>query len=238
MSYVKNSFVDGKHLKEHVINRLPRLNSFKFDIRSIMFLHDQTVFPSNEDIQQTFDDFQYGPVTSYVDYFLNKKEGECRIYSNRCEMQYYQQVSNHFPGGFYQHVYIVFLYDERPFEHEFFLRISQSFQLMKELHLTNHQPQKSINDNQQISIVKYNSLVRLDITRVHDDYLEEFLSDTRTSFQEKICLSINYKSLERVTNNFTRDSTRINCRQMSTIYLYGNEDSKSLRDYFPSAENI
>lgn len=52
---------------------------------------------------------------------------------------YYQKVSNHFPGGLYQHVYIVFLYDERPFEHEFFLRISQSFPLMKELHLTNYQ---------------------------------------------------------------------------------------------------
>ena len=237
--YVDDSFINGKHFKEHIFNRLSRLNSFEFDIHSIMSLRDQTIFPSKEDIQQTFTDFPYGPVTSYVDYFIDKKEGECRISSNRSEMQYYQKVSNHFPGGLYQHVYMVFLYDERPFEHEFFLRISQSFPLMKELHLTNHQSQKSINDNQHKPIIKYNSLIQLDLTRVHDDYLEQFLSDRRTSFHKKICLSINYKSLERVTHNFTRDDTRINCGKMSRIYFYEKEeDSKVLRDYFPSAENI
>ncbi len=241
MPYVDDSFIDGNHFKEHIFNRLPRLNAFEFDIHSIMFLRDQTILPSKEDIQQTFTDFQYGPVTSYVDYFFAKKKGECRVYSHRSKMQYYQKVTNNFPGGLYQHVYIVFLYDERPFEHEFFIRISQSFPLMKELHLTNHQSQQhkqSINDSYHTSIVKYNSLTRLDITRIHDDYLEEFLSDTRTCFHNNICLSINYKSLERVTHNFTRDDTRINCSKMSTIYFYGKEDSKSVRDYFPAAENI
>ncbi|CAF4588253.1 unnamed protein product, partial [Rotaria sp. Silwood2] len=57
----------------------------------------------------------------------------------------------------------VSLHDERPFEHEFFLRIAQSFPFMKELTLINKKPQKNKlnNENQDLLIIKYPHLTKL-----------------------------------------------------------------------------
>jgi hypothetical protein len=68
-------------------------------------------------------------------------------------MKYYDDITNHFPGEFYPYVRVVSLYDEYPFEHQFFIRIKQSFPFMKKLtlinrHVQNHkQSYKSMNDN-------------------------------------------------------------------------------------------
>jgi hypothetical protein len=151
-------------------------------------------------------------------------------------MLYYQNLTNNFPGGLYQYVRLVSLYDQYPFEHEFFIRISQSFPFLENLSLINHQSQK-YKQSDNSSIAKYNYLITLDMHQVHDDYIEEFLFNTKTYFHNNIILYIDYNSLERVTHNFTRDDTRINCRKINEIYLFRtNYYSKSLRDYFPFAK--
>jgi hypothetical protein len=158
-------------------------------------------------------------------------------------MKYYDDITNHFPGGLYPYVRVVSLYDEYSFEHKFFIRISESFPFMEKLilinrHAQNHeQSYKSMNDNQNFSIVKYCYLTELDILEVHDDYIEEFLFHTKTYLRNNILLRIDYKSLERVTHHFTRDDTRINCAKINEIYLFGDKKySKSLHNYFPFAK--
>ena len=53
------------------------------------------------------------------------------------------------------------LFDERPFEHEFFIKISQSFPFLKELTIINRKPQKDKqctkfeDDNRDLSIIEY-----------------------------------------------------------------------------------
>ncbi|CAF1221628.1 unnamed protein product [Rotaria sordida] len=95
---------------------------------------------------------------------------------------------------------------------------------------------KLINDKSNLSIVKYNYLIELYIDRAHDDYIEEFLCNTKTYFQNNILLDTHYEALERVTHNFTRDSTRINCMKVNELFLFGKlEYSKSCKDYFPFA---
>ncbi|CAM4804891.1 unnamed protein product [Rotaria magnacalcarata] len=262
--------------KKNVINRLPQLSVFTFDIRSLMFI-DQINLPSKKDIEESFRDFQYTKIISYVDYFLEKKTGQCHVFSYPSEMPYYQKITNNFPDGLYQYnwrplsgpistrskkkeedrgnttkkiiksivqqyVRFISLYDEYPFEHEFFIKISQSFPFMERLSLINHQSQihkqsyKLTNHNFNSTIVKYNYLITLDIEEVHDDYIEEFLFNTKTYFHNNIVMSINYKSLERVTRNFTRDVTRINSAKINEIFLSGEKHySNSLRDYFPCA---
>ncbi|CAF4176413.1 unnamed protein product, partial [Rotaria magnacalcarata] len=70
----------------------------------------------------------------------------------------------------------------------------------------------------------------------HDDYIDEFLCNTKTYFQNNILLDIDYKVLQRVTDNFTRDDTRINCTKINELVLFGKvKDSKSVQDYFPFA---
>ncbi|CAF4911072.1 unnamed protein product, partial [Rotaria sp. Silwood1] len=66
---------------------------------------------------------------------------------------------------------------------------------------------KSINNDNNLSIVKYNHLITVDISTVHEDYIQEFLFNTKTYFHNNIYLNINYKLLEKVTHNFARDDT-------------------------------
>ncbi len=45
----------------------------------------------------------------------------------------------------------------------------------------------------------------------HDDYVEQFLIDTKTCLLNNVYLYINYKILEKIIWDFKRDETRINC---------------------------
>ncbi|CAF1520085.1 unnamed protein product, partial [Adineta steineri] len=75
--------------------------------------------------------------------------------------RYYTDISNSFPGGLFEHVRVVSLFDVRPFEHEFFLRIQKSFPFMEELSLDNctaqnrKQSYRSNSDNRNLSLIKY-----------------------------------------------------------------------------------
>ncbi|CAF1083142.1 unnamed protein product [Adineta steineri] len=136
-------------------------------------------------------------------------------------MRYYTGISNSFPGGLFEHVRTVSLFDERPFEHEFFLRIQKSFPFMEELFLDNDTAQnrkqsyQSNSDTQNLSLIEYTSLYKLSINTVHDDYTEEFLLDAKTYFQNNLILFVSYESLQRVTYNFSRDATRTNCGKIT-----------------------
>ncbi|CAF4065283.1 unnamed protein product [Rotaria sordida] len=248
---VKETFIDGHNLTKNILNHMSQLKQFTFDIRSRKCIYNEMNSPSKEDIQRTFDDFLYTKTISCVDYFLNNKEGLCHIYSYPFLMKHYEDVTNNFPGGLYRYVCKVSLYDEYPFEHEFFIRIAQSFPFMKKLSIDNSYAQnykqsyKLMNDNQNLSIVKYNYLIELRIYHLaHDDYIEEFLCNTKTYFQNNILLDVDYKALQKVTHHYTRDDTRSNCTKVNELSLFGKfEYSKSLKDkylkdYFPFATII
>ena len=211
--YCHKGFIDGNDLKEDIINHMPRLNEFTFNIRAFNHIYNPINLPSNEDIQHTFKDFTNNRIISYVDLFQDPLLRYCHIYSYPYRLKYYDNISNNFPGGLFKYVHRVSLYDEYPFEREFFLQIAQSFPLMKELTVINDKPQKnklyrkSNNDNQDLSIIKYPHLTTLNLLRAHDDYVEQFLVDTEMSLSY---LHVFYEALKRVTENFTRNTTRIN----------------------------
>ncbi|CAF4605006.1 unnamed protein product, partial [Rotaria sp. Silwood2] len=164
------TFIDGNNLKKNILNHMSKLKEFTFDIRSFMFINNEMNLPSKEDIQRTFDDFHLTKIISYVDYFLKPyKNGLCHIYSYPSLMRRYEDVTNNFPGGLYRYVRVVSLYDEYPFEHEFFIRIAQSFPFMEKLTINNRYAQnqkesyKLMNDKSNLSIAKYNYLIELQI---------------------------------------------------------------------------
>ncbi|CAF1329991.1 unnamed protein product [Rotaria sordida] len=214
---VEETLIDGYHLKNKILNHMSRLNQFTFDIHSMMNINNEIILPSKEDIQNTFKDFQYTQIISYMNHFLERKECQCHIYTYPSQISYYQYISNQFPGGYYPYVRIVSLYDEYPFEHEFFLQLVQSFPFIEKLVLINRKSQqhqqsyKSMNNSCHLSIVEYSRLIELDIEYACDDYIEEFLCDTKTCFRKNISLRILDHSLLRVTENFTREDTRMNC---------------------------
>jgi hypothetical protein len=136
----------------------------------------------------------------------------------------------------------VSLFDEHPFEHEFFNGIQKSFPFMERLSVKNDKPQNfkqfygPITDNRNFSVIEYPFLNELIIVSVHDDYIEQFLLHFKACFQDSI-LSINYESLQRITHDFTRDDTRINCAKINKLVLYGDKKhSTCLQEYFSYAK--
>jgi hypothetical protein len=211
----RNSFIHGNNLKRNIINHMPQLNQFTFNIHSTVRLHDLISLLSNEDIQHTFNDFQNNKIISCVDYFSEMERDQCHIYSYPYELKEYHQITNNFPGGIFKHVREISLFDERPFEHEFFFQISQSFPLMNKLTLINDKPQnhkrngKSDDDNQHLSIIEYPHLSHLNLDEALDDYIEQFLVYTKTWLPNSVYLSVHYQVLKRVTEHFKRNTTRI-----------------------------
>ncbi|CAF1468157.1 unnamed protein product [Rotaria sordida] len=241
--YVNETFIDGNHLKKNIINRMSRLNQFRFSINSIMCINNPIYFPTTEDIQETFIHFPNG-IISYVDYLSEFRLCLCHIYSYPSLMPYYSDITNNFPGGLFEYVRAVSLCDDAPFEHEFFIQIQKSFPFLERLSVINHKSQNRKqsyefnNDNQNLSPIKYLFLNVINLFSAHDDYVEQFLLNTRTSLPNNVSLYINYKSLERVTHNFTRDATRINSTKISYLNLRAQNEyfNVSLKEYFPHAK--
>ena len=228
----QEKFLDGNDLKKEIINHLPRLRQFTFNIRSIVQINHLFNVPSKESIQSTFTNCcSDNEIISDVDYFPSERKGQCHIYTYPHEMIFYDGISNHFPGGIFKYVRQVMLFDERPFNQTFFLRISRAFPFLKDLAVKNFQAQDRnlLDDNRNSSTIEYPSLTDLCLVDVHDDYAEQFLLDKKTFLSNPIWLLITYETLQRITQNFTRDATRINSGKIRKITLVNR---LSLPDHF------
>jgi hypothetical protein len=230
------SIIDGYNLEKNVLNYITKLKKFKFNISSVIPFNNQVNLPSDDEIQNTFQNFKTSKITSCVDCFPKLNKFHCLIYSEPYPSEYYHNITNNFRGGLFNNVTEISLFDERPFEHEFFLQIAKSFPFIDGLHIHNWRSQK--NDNQQCSIIEFPYLRNLDLTNTHENYLEQFLNNTKTNLLNDIQLHVSYNCLQRVTNNFTSDTTRMNCGKIKYLIL-SNRLELSLvlmKDYFPNAE--
>ncbi|CAM2706336.1 unnamed protein product [Rotaria socialis] len=215
----RNRFINGNDLKQNIVDYLPELNQFRFNIHSTMLLNNEII--------------------SCVNYFLGDNEGECLIYSYPYTLRHYYKIANNFPGGLFPCVHEVSLFDEHPFEHEFFIRIQRSFPFMKRLIINNRKAQKEKqckklkNTNQDLLVIEYSHLQCLILNEAHHDYVEQFLLDTKTRLPYGVDLFVDYKPLKRVTYNFKRDATQINCSKVRYICSDTNfRFPKHFKDYF------
>ncbi len=243
VSTCRETFINGNNLKQNIISHMPHLNQFIFNIQSRGLFTDLMSFPSNDDIHRTFTSFKDYQVITCVDYFSKAEYGQCHIYSCPYTLTHYKNVTNNFPGELFNNVQEIELFDERPFEHDFFIRISQAFPFLKVLLIINSEPQtfkqeqNSNNDNRNFSVIEYSHLILLGLINVHDDYAEQFLFDTKTCLSNYIRLGIDYDQLQRVTQNFTRDATRNNCSKIKQLVLHWDvELPKQYNTYFPNLE--
>ncbi|CAF1444801.1 unnamed protein product, partial [Rotaria sordida] len=203
-------FVDGNDLKMNIINHMPRLNKFIFNIRSWNCFYNEINFPSNENIQNTFKDFKDKQIICCTDYCPKEKKSQCHIYSYPYKVKHYDDITNSFPGGTFKYVRKVSLFDEHPFEHEFFLQIAQSFPLMKDLSITNQKRQinNQFKKSMNLSIIKYPHLKYLCLVDTCIDYHEQFLLDIKTCLPLDVSARMDYKLVKKVTRNFRRNTTR------------------------------
>ena len=233
--HFQRRFIDGNHLKKDILRHMPRLKDFIFDIRSIIPLRDGEMhLQSDEDIRSTLTNLTSHHVTTRVDYFYKEREGHCHMHTNPLLSIDYEYISNNYRGELFEHVQYVELYDERPFEHSFFMRIAQSFPSMKRMSVHNQIAQQEKHNHhlssqdQQLPIIKYRSLKELFLVWVHDDYIEQFLFDMKTSLSSGLTLTCVEKQLERVTNDFTREETKVNCSKVNSFNFHVETDISRL----------
>jgi hypothetical protein len=90
------------------------------------------------------------------------------------------------------------------------------------------------NDNQLYSIVQYPYLTSLDISISHIDYVEHFLNATKALLPRLTKLEVDYDQLIIVTENFTKDTTRLNCAKVKQLIIEETlVHSKDFYVYFP-----
>ena len=89
-------------------------------------------------------------------------------------------------------------------------------------------------DNQLRPIAEYCHLIVLNLNHVHVDYVEEFLDETKTHLPRMIHLEVGHGQLQSVTQNFTRDATRLNCANVKQLLIDKVlAHSKDFYAYFP-----
>jgi hypothetical protein len=126
-------------------------------------------------------------------------------------------ISNNFPNIIFKNVTFLWVQDSDPFKREFFIRIAQCFPLLKFLSVVNFGPQ--ISDLNEWKPVEYPYITTLDIMYAHIDYVEQFLHESKTHLPRLTELKVKYDRLQTVTENFTRDATRLNCRLVERLVI-------------------
>lgn len=240
----RSTFIDGVHLKNEILIHMPRLQKFTFNIITfIERMNNEMNIQSDSDIRRTFVNWRYGQVGSYV---IDKSntEAQSHIYSLPYDISDMHGIGNSFPGGLFTNVRILYLVDDfLPFEHAFFLRIARSFPLITHLTVLNNQA--AINTESQhldhtnkiaTTVVEFLHLTSLTIHFQKIANVEQFLVDTKTCLPSLVHLTVSYKNLIIVTENFTRDATRLNCSKVETLKFTTNiitAHSENFYVYFP-----
>ncbi|CAF1517994.1 unnamed protein product [Rotaria sp. Silwood1] len=101
---------------------MSNLNTFTSNIYSFIYFNYQI---------KTFKNVKYNKIISCIDYFPKVEVIQFHIYSYLYELKHYDTTTNNFPDGLSKCYRKILLCDERSFEHEFFLRIFQSFPILK-----------------------------------------------------------------------------------------------------------
>ena len=142
---------------------------------------------SNDEIRRTFDDFQNDRIISYVDCFEKNQRARCRIYSYPYQIVFQVDYSNVFD------VFIISIGEK--------IRVRNS----KE-----HEKKSCIESNNNNQIIQCSHLTYLSLILVHHDYIEQFLTDTKTCSPYNLHMNAAYPAFQTATHNFARDTTRIN----------------------------
>ncbi len=236
----RSAFVDGTHLHNDILVYMPQLHAFNFYISTEKSISFSLPRKSNDDIQQTFRNITYGQTACIIDYYHGDLKGICHVYSLPFKFTRLEKITSHFPCIVFDSVTHLSAYDVSPMKHEFFMRISRAFPMLKYFSLANGSSQiwggeewKS-NENSSYSIIEYPHLISLDIMRVNIDYIAQFLLETKTNLPCLTELKVNYDRLKKVTMDFTRDETRRNCSKVKRLIVDVQRIvSKDVYQYFP-----
>ncbi|CAF1676580.1 unnamed protein product, partial [Rotaria magnacalcarata] len=215
----RTTLINGTQINNEILVLMPRLYKFTFYINTETEPNNLAHHLSSDDIKQTFIKLGYQQVCCILNDFTETVT--CHVFSLPPMFDNMEYIGNTFPSIVFSSVRHLAVHDIVPFKHEFFMRIARFFPLIKQLRVINFEPQtlnelNSQND-QLYSIVEYPYLISLTLSNAHIDYVEQFLNETKTRLPRLTKLHVNYNQLTIVTENFTRDITRINCTNVKEL---------------------
>ncbi|CAM4980280.1 unnamed protein product [Rotaria socialis] len=227
--------IDDAHLHNEILVHMPQLHTFKFYISTETNAIYSNLRFSNDDIQQTFINMKYGQTACIMDYY-GACGTLCHVYSLPFTFTHLHKITTHFPFIVFDTVTNLSVYDIFPFEHEFFMRINQTFPLLKCFTIENDRREHwNYDDNPSYSIIESTHLTSLEITHAGQYYVEQFLVKTNTLLPRLTRLKVEYNDLKTIATNFTREETRHNCSKVKQLIV---EElivfSKYVYQYFPS----
>jgi hypothetical protein len=231
---------------------LSKLQTFVFYICTFTSANHPVTPLSNNDIQRTFSNVKFGQIGCSMNY-INESDIRYHVFSLPFIFNRIEYIGNSFTNTIFKNVSCLCINDGIPFEHEFFVRLARCFPLLESLIIINFKAQSTDsaesghdNTNGSFEVVQYLHLTFIDFVHAHIDYVEQMLNESKTRLPCLTELSIDYDQLKTVTNNFTRDATRLNCINVEELEfrsLSNHDDdsddhsikaqSKDFHAYFP-----
>ena len=228
--------IDGNDIHQDILIHMPQLQSFVFHIQSSCKPNILGENFTNKDIEQTFINIGYEQVIcltrSDMDIFMF-----CNVFSVPYAFDFLHMFGKNFDKMIFPNVTRLALWEFTPFEYEFFFRLAQSFPVLRTLIITNrdHDRNRLKEDLPSNSFVEFPYLSILDVASAHMIYSEQLLHHPTTRLPRLTKLTIHYEDLKMVTNDFTRDATRINCSKIQILEFFEPmEHSDDFTRYFPS----
>ncbi|CAF3033483.1 unnamed protein product [Rotaria sp. Silwood2] len=227
------TYIDGIQLYDQFLIYMTQLKKFTFNIKTNVRCRNVRVeLPSNQDIQRSFIGRDYQQVASCISTEDNAWDGECRICSLPYDFEYYFDLENSFQGGMFDKVRRLTMADRIPIKYKLFQLISHDFRYLEFLSIPNDYPMK---DKQRSStLIKFLFLTFLDLKGAHMDYAELFLVRKNTNLPRLSNLSVEYKSLTKITNNFTSDAIHFNFGTVKSLDVHQSfVHPENFHHYFP-----
>ncbi|CAF0922409.1 unnamed protein product [Rotaria sordida] len=236
----RSTFVDGTDFHKDILIYMPRLYTFSFYIATDIEFDDSVHHLSDNDIQQTFTNIGYHQIACSV-YYFRRKRAICHVFSLPFIFDRIEKITNKFPNVIFNHVTYLMVGDLIPFKYEFFIRIAKAFPSLKYFSIINitsplwNFESYTADNIDSCSYIEYLNLTSLTVNYVDNYYIEQFLLDTKTYAPRLTEIKVHFDRLQAVTENFTRDATRYNCRNIKRLIFEKTINySKELYLYFPS----
>ncbi|CAF5013446.1 unnamed protein product, partial [Rotaria sp. Silwood1] len=239
--YNRSTFVDGTNLHKDILIHMPRLHTFTFYISTDIQFDDSVHYLSDNDIQQTFTNIGYHQIACSVNYFYRKYRAVCHVFSLPFTFNRLEKIPNKFPNIIFNTVTYLLVGDLIPFKYDFFIQIAKAFPSLKDFCIINvtsplwNFDSYTADRIDSHSYIEYPNLTSLNVKYVDNYYIEQFLLDTKTYAPHLTEIKVYFNKLKTVTENFTRDATRYNCRNIKQLIFEKTMNyPKELYLYFPS----
>ena len=127
----RRKFVDGVQINNEILVHVPKLRQFSFHIHTEVFQQDVVHQLSEGGIRRTLVDIKDYQVICIVTPIA--RHAICQVFSIPFVFDRLEYVTHTCPSIIFSHVTFLSVWDVIPFEHQFFLRITRCFPMLKEL---------------------------------------------------------------------------------------------------------